>query len=315
MGRSPGPRVKLREQRRPPVPRRRPDQRVQPPRPVRPARARLSRTRGGSGPHGTSHGVPARSPATAPPRCTPPRRASSGRPPSPGTARTRARRVATPSSRSPAPGPGPTVRRDAVPPGSGYRPQKGRGGRCGQAQDWVGTRYGMALVRGPAMLLATVHTTTSTAGLWAIVVVAVTCMAFWLVMVVGIAPRPDVRLRRGQASRALSVEVAAQQDPLGPVDLREDLAGPRPGTTGSDPAMTKDDVVPVPGPRQAGPPPATTAPHWQAAGASATRPPGAEKADMDTSTDDPGVQWTARTPAQRRPVADEGARTAPDRED
>src|SRR5215469_8423531 len=56
----------------------------------------------------------------------------------------------------------------------------------------------MMLVWGPAMILAAVNTSTSPAGLWAIVGVAVACLAFWLIMVVGWAARPENKERRRQ---------------------------------------------------------------------------------------------------------------------
>jgi hypothetical protein len=67
-----------------------------------------------------------------------------------------------------------------------------------------------------------VKTTTSPAETWAIVIVAVICLAFWLTMVVGVAPRPDARRR---ASREA---------------LRAPLAGGM---------QTRDDMPPVPRPR------------------------------------------------------------------
>src|SRR5712691_4602284 len=103
----------------------------------------------------------------------------------------------------------------------------------------------MVLVRGPAMFLA-VKTTASTAGIWAIVIVAV----IWLVMVVGIAPRPAARLRHG----------------------RHALPGPLAGGY----------QVPAVGE------PATSA----------------DSPDTVTGTPEPGVQWTARTPAQRESATD-----------
>jgi hypothetical protein len=41
-----------------------------------------------------------------------------------------------------------------------------------------------------------VRTTASPAAIWVICVVAVACLAFWLIMVMVVAPRPDPRLRR-----------------------------------------------------------------------------------------------------------------------
>src|SRR5215472_552282 len=76
----------------------------------------------------------------------------------------------------------------------------------------------MVLVWGPAMILA-VTTHTSAAGLWAIVIVAVASLAFWLVMVVGWAARPEVRGRPPRGTR-LPASTREGQDtvaPLGPV--------------------------------------------------------------------------------------------------
>ena len=98
-------------------------------------------------------------------------------------------------------------------------------------------------------------TTASPAGIWAIVIVAVVCLAFWLVMVVGIAPRPDARQRRGQQS------------------LRVPLAGgDQVPVSGAPVTETRDDLHPLPSPR---------------------------------STGEPGVQRTARAPAQREPATDQ----------
>jgi len=41
-----------------------------------------------------------------------------------------------------------------------------------------------------------VRTTASPAAIWVICVVAVVCLAFWLIMVMVVAPRPDPRFRR-----------------------------------------------------------------------------------------------------------------------
>jgi hypothetical protein len=41
-----------------------------------------------------------------------------------------------------------------------------------------------------------VRTTASPAAIWVICVVAVACLAFWLIMVMVVATRPDPRLRR-----------------------------------------------------------------------------------------------------------------------
>jgi hypothetical protein len=80
-------------------------------------------------------------------------------------------------------------------------------------------------------------TTASAAETWAIVIVAVICLGFWLIMVVAIAPRPDARRR---ASRP------ALQVPLAGAMEMPHLAAP--GT-----AETRDDMPPVPGPRPEAP--------------------------------------------------------------
>jgi hypothetical protein len=74
-----------------------------------------------------------------------------------------------------------------------------------------------------------VKTTASPAETWAIVIVAVICLAFWLIMVVAIAPRPDPRKRERQ------------------------LALPT-GTDAQGAAETRDDLPSVPGQRRPAPP-------------------------------------------------------------
>lgn len=190
------------------------------------------------------------------------------------------------------------------------------------------------------MYLADGRTTATTGEMWIIAVVAVAGLAFWLIMVVGIAPRPGPAPRRRYRGGGSELGAVARRDPLGTVIpgqtaqmpagdhagagiAPEAVAEPRSNTTGSDTtgpdatgsdtagsdtAATRDDSTPVPSPRHAEPVPAdpSSLPRGPA-GHPPTRPPGAEKADMETSTDDPGVQWTARTPPQRQSATDEGA--------
>jgi hypothetical protein len=75
-----------------------------------------------------------------------------------------------------------------------------------------------------------VKTTASPAETWAIVIVAVICLAFWLIMVVAVAPRPDARKRERQ--QALPVPFAVT------------------GTDAPGAAQTRDDLRSVPGQRQ-----------------------------------------------------------------
>ena len=149
------------------------------------------------------------------------------------------------------------------------------------------------------MILAA-NTTMPTGSLWAMMIVVVLCLASWLILVVIAAARP----RAGHPEAIAAKQVAER----GQIATGSDTTGP--DTTGSDTAVTRDDMYPVPGPRREAGPVATPPLAW-AAGATPEHPPGAEKADMDTSTDQPGVQWTARTPAQRQSATDEGARTTP----
>jgi hypothetical protein len=184
------------------------------------------------------------------------------------------------------------------------------------------------------MILA-VHTSATAASLWVMMIVVVALLAFWLIMVVVAASRPGAgQRRRSGTARVGQYHLAATGPPAGTAEpssagiAPKQLAEPQPDATGSDTtepvasvsdtAPTRDDMYPVPGPRQEGPAPAATSPLERAAGATPTaagatptRPPSTEKADMDTSTEEPGVQWTARTPAQRESATDEGARTTP----
>jgi hypothetical protein len=107
---------------------------------------------------------------------------------------------------------------------------------------------------------------------WAIVIVAVICLAFWLVMVVGIAPRPDVRQRQRQprapqvpfagtppvpVSGGMHVaaggrSVAPSRDaPAMEVPTLAEAAGSEVPDAGAEGAKeTRDDLPTVPGQRQ-----------------------------------------------------------------
>jgi hypothetical protein len=89
-------------------------------------------------------------------------------------------------------------------------------------------------------------TAATPAETWAIVIVAVICLAFWLVMVVGIAPRPDVGKRRRQ-QQALPVPFAGAT----PVPVSGGMhvaAGGRSVAPSRDaPAMEMPSLVEVPG--------------------------------------------------------------------
>jgi hypothetical protein len=119
-------------------------------------------------------------------------------------------------------------------------------------------------------------TTASPVETWAIVIVAVVCLAFWLVMVVGIAPRPDIRQRHRRqpanvpvvAGRSVPVaggmHVAAGGRSVAP--SRDEPAMEMPGVPETHPAEapgeaqdtkeTRDDLPTVPGQRQPQAPPA-----------------------------------------------------------
>jgi hypothetical protein len=111
-------------------------------------------------------------------------------------------------------------------------------------------------------------TTATPVEIWAIVIVAVICLAFWLVMVVGFAPRPDPRKReRSQLTGipvvggvevpvAGGVHVAAGGRSVAPsrdapateiphVPQPRDAEAPAPAGT----RETRDDLPPVPGQR------------------------------------------------------------------
>jgi hypothetical protein len=79
---------------------------------------------------------------------------------------------------------------------------------------------------------------------WAIVIVAVACLAFWLVMVVGIAPRPDVR-KRPQQARPVPFAGATPVPVSGGMHV---AAGGRSVAPSRDaPAMEMPTLVEVPG--------------------------------------------------------------------
>ena len=125
-----------------------------------------------------------------------------------------------------------------------------------------------------------VKTTATPVEIWAIVIVAVICMAFWLAMVVGFASRPDPRKRErsqlmdipvvggvqvpvaggmhvaaGGRSVAPSRDAPATEIPHLP-QPREAAAHPAAGLASEGPVAdppgtkeTRDDLPPVPGQR------------------------------------------------------------------
>ena len=98
-----------------------------------------------------------------------------------------------------------------------------------------------------------VKTTASPAETWAIVIVAVICLAFWLVMVVGIAPRPDARKRQGRQAWPVpfagGTPVPAMATPG--ASAAQDTEAPGADTQGTE--ETRDDLPTVPGQRQPAP--------------------------------------------------------------
>jgi len=181
------------------------------------------------------------------------------------------------------------------------------------------------------MILAA-NTSTSTAGLWAIVAVAVACLAFWLVMVVGVAARPEDKERRRQlplppanmpfgeeeTSSSGSVtggtftaegggrSVAPRRDaPAMAIAGARTGAGGEPAATepgtaagaGKEPALTRGDMPTVPRPRSGAPFGMTTS-----AGYPAGTTPRTPR-DMP----DPGVQWTQGTAGPSIPAPRESA--------
>jgi hypothetical protein len=137
--------------------------------------------------------------------------------------------------------------------------------------------------------------------IWAIVVVAVICLAFWLVMVVGIAPRPDVkkRLQQQQAlqapfggatpvpvsggmhaaaggrSVAPSRDAPAMEMPTVPQVADAGEPGPaEPDTGAQGDKETRDDLPTVPGQRLPATPPPMPAQRESATDQAApSRPP------------------------------------------
>jgi len=95
-----------------------------------------------------------------------------------------------------------------------------------------------------------VRTTASPAAIWVIVVVAVVLLAFWLVMVMVYANRPDPRFRQlaARSSPVLGLpadqpaagQVPAQRGPAAPVEAStEPIPGQRAAPSGALPADTE----------------------------------------------------------------------------
>ena len=183
------------------------------------------------------------------------------------------------------------------------------------------------------MILAA-NTSTSPAGLWAIVAITVAGLAFWLVMVVGWASRPEVKRRRqrwtstpgGQETMTPretvmgGTHVAYGGRSVAPrrdapamamagawtgADGEPEATERRPAAgAGDEPAVTRDDIPAVPRPRSSAPVGMTTS-----AGHPASTTPRTPR-DMP----DPGVQRTQGTagpsvPAQRESATDQPARS------
>src|ERR1700728_2835021 len=117
----------------------------------------------------------------------------------------------------------------------------------------------MGLVGGPAMVEA-VRTTASPAAIWAIVVVAVVCLAFWLIAVSYADSHPYVRQRRlpnmpgpvlgGMHEAEGGRSVAPNRDaPAEREDLLADLAAapPQPGHPVPAQRGPRAPAEPVPG--------------------------------------------------------------------
>jgi len=123
----------------------------------------------------------------------------------------------------------------------------------------------MVLVGGPAMVEA-VRTTASPAAIWTICVVAVVCLAFWLIAIYYADSHPDVRHRRlpvmpgpvlggihmSEGGRSVA---PSREAPAARGDLRTDLAAaaPQPGHPGA--AEADQPRVPAQRGRQAPAPP------------------------------------------------------------
>jgi hypothetical protein len=171
------------------------------------------------------------------------------------------------------------------------------------------------------MYLSAVHQLATPAGIWAIVIVAVVCLAFWLTMVVTVAQRGYARdeRRRRQApqlprvgGRDLPViggmHAGAGGRSLAPSRDEPATAMPQPvapsATTGlatpQGAETTRDDMPSVPAPRSS-----------QPSQRPAAQPAGPSPLDLGgpAGAPEPGVQWTA--PRQRESEADQPARSRP----
>lgn len=114
-----------------------------------------------------------------------------------------------------------------------------------------------------------VRTTASPAAIWAICVVAVACLAFWLSMVMIVADRPDPRRRLpeltgsvlggvhmaagGRSVMPTRHEAAATEEDLMAALAHEQVAG-APETAGAEPAAAETGQPAVPGQRRRGAP-------------------------------------------------------------
>jgi hypothetical protein len=96
---------------------------------------------------------------------------------------------------------------------------------------------------------------------WAIVVVAVVCLAFWLVMVVGIAPRPDAKKRQRQQQALPAPSGGATPVPVSG-GLHVAAGGRSVAPSRDAPAMEMPTLVQAPG---------SEAPDAEAEGAKETR--------------------------------------------
>jgi len=85
-----------------------------------------------------------------------------------------------------------------------------------------------------------VRTTASPAAIWVIVIVAVVLLAFWLVMVMVYANRPDPRFRQLAARQSPVLGLAAEQPTAGQVPAQRGPAAP-----------AKTPTEPIPGQRAA----------------------------------------------------------------
>jgi len=185
------------------------------------------------------------------------------------------------------------------------------------------------------MILAA-NTSTTPAGHWAIVAIAVAGLAFWLVMVVVVAARPEVKSRRQRWTRALGgqettippgpvvggTHVAYGGRSLGPRRDAPAMAMASPWTgadgepeatergaaaeAGDEPVVTRDDIPAVPRPRSSAPVGMTTSAGHPASTIPRPRTP--------RDRPDPGAQRTQGTagpsvPAQRESATDQPARS------